>query len=682
MSKYIHPSSYIHTLWKTSPKVIGAFPSLLGAGSTVVQKQETDAQTQILPVPEKIKRAQRLHREQATSQEARAEMTQRVLPTPTYASIEINHDGITIAEITPGSESKTEAEIVTTTKSLYLRNATAALLKWLQNSTRQQDRQYIAAALRQQDGHQLETASRLWLQQDIVPYIIDVDAADQRALEERIRRVVDHFDEDNIVKVGIRADHEVEIAELVTLEDYRKVTPAEDFALLQRLALAFCGKKLVFFSATPQGGGVALMRHALIRLLRLLNVDAHWYVLIPKREAFNITKSKFHNVLQAVALPETVLTDEDRDIYNAWIAENAEAFAEVFKQADVIVIDDPQPCGLIPYIKEANADAKIIYRSHIQIVGSLASQPGTTQHTTWQFLWQYIRQADIFVSHPMQMFIPEDVPAEMIFYMPATTDPLDGLNKPLTEQQMSIYMTMFNNLLIADGQTPLDAQRPYIVQIARFDPSKGIPDVLDAFKQLRDMLEANGKVAPQLVIAGNGSIDDPDGVPVYNLVKRLLEMEPYASFASDVKVMRLPHRDQVLNTLLRKSAVVLQLSIKEGFEIKVTEALMKGKPVIAYQVGGIPLQIEHGVTGFLVEAGHTTQVARHLYDLLTDKRAYRRMSEAAVQRAKKDYLTVPNAICWLYLANQLANSELPQGNYQWVKALAEQQYAPKLRKAA
>ncbi len=124
---------------------------------------------------------------------------------------------------------------------------------------------------------------------------------------------------------------------------------------------------------------------------------------------------------------------------------------------------------------------------------------------------------------------------------------------------MSIYMSIFNNLLIEDGQTPLDTNRPYIVQIARFDPSKGIPDVLDAYKQLRDMLVASGKSVPQLVIAGNSSIDDPDGVPIYNLVKRLLQMEPYVGFASDIKVMRLPHRDQLLNTLLRKSAVVLQL---------------------------------------------------------------------------------------------------------------------------
>jgi glycosyltransferase involved in cell wall biosynthesis len=236
---------------------------------------------------------------------------------------------------------------------------------------------------------------------------------------------------------------------------------------------------------------------------------------------------------------------------------------------------------------------------------------------------------------------------------------------------MSIYLKQFNALLLLEGQTPLDEERPYIIQVARFDPSKGIPDVLEAYRKLRDMLEKQQKPIPQLVITGNSSIDDPDGLPVYNLVKRILESEPYTDFVDDVKVVRLPHRDQILNTLLRKSEVVLQLSLKEGFEVKVTEALMKGKPVVAYKVGGIPLQIQDGITGHLVEVGDITQVARHLYDLLTDESHYQRMSKAAAELAGKDYLTIPNAICWLYLALQLVNGEKLEGHYQWVRALAQ-----------
>jgi glycosyltransferase involved in cell wall biosynthesis len=586
------------------------------------------------------------------------------IPLPTYAGIEVKDDTIHIAEAC-------DDNIITHKRALLHQDAAAEVLNCLKQATQQRQLQFVAASFREND--QLKNMlSRLWLQEDIVPYMIRrQDTAHQLTLEELVKDVVSRFDDNNIVCPALSATHEVQVAELVTLEDYRKTASQEDFALVQELAHTFQGKKLVFFNATPRGGGVALMRHALIRLLRLLHVDAHWYVLLPKKEAFDITKPKFHNVLQAVAAPGTELTQEDKAIYDAWLKENASAFEDVFREAHVIVIDDPQPAGLIPYIKQANPDAKIIYRSHIQIVGRLASQAGTPQHTTWNFLWEKIQLADYFVSHPLKMFIPDNVPAEKIFYMPATTDPLDGLNKPLTEDQMSTYLKLFNALLLQEGQTLLDEQRPYIVQIARFDPSKGIPDVLEAYRKLRDMLEKQLKPIPQLVIAGNSSIDDPDGIPVYNLVWRILQSELYTDFADDVKVMRLPHRDQILNTLLRKSEVVLQLSIKEGFEVKVTEALMKGKPVVAYRVGGIPLQIQDGITGHLVEVGDTTQVAQHLYDLLTDKSKYQRMSTAAAELAGKDYLTIPNAICWLYLALESLSNEKLEGHYQWVKTLAE-----------
>jgi len=590
-----------------------------------------------------------------------------VMPTAIYAGIQVEQGRLLVVE--------KHGDTLTTHRSdLKYLDATVGIIDWFRRSAQQRHLHYIAVVYKEDEALK-SLLSRLWLEEDIVPLVITKqNPAYHLPLNELVSEMAAHFDEEDVVQPVVSATLEVLPSELVTLADYERIAPQNDYELLRELAHRFQGKKLVFINATPRGGGVALMRHALVRLMRLFSIDAHWYNLLPKKEAFDITKTKFHNVLQAVACQETVLTEEEQAVYDAWTRENAQALEGVFRQVDVVVIDDPQPAGLIPYIKEANPAAKIIYRSHIQIVGSLACQECTPQHITWSFLWDKIQHADSFISHPMKMFVPDNVPAAKVLYMPATTDPLDGLNKPLTPERMSTYMQLFNTLLVQAGQTPLDEHRPYIVQIARFDPSKGISDLLDAYRQLRRMLEEQQQVIPQLVIAGNGSIDDPDGVPIYNLIWKLLQSEAYADFASDIKVVRLPHRDQILNTLLRQSAVVLQLSIKEGFEIKVTEALMKGKPMIAYRVGGIPLQIENGIDGYLVEeVGNTTQVAQHLYDLLTDQSLYARMSRAAEDRANRDYLTVPNAICWLYLALKLVNGEQLEGHYQWVKTLAEQE---------
>lgn len=185
---------------------------------------------------------------------------------------------------------------------------------------------------------------------------------------------------------------------------------------------------------------------------------------------------------------------------------------------------------------------------------------------------------------------------------------------------------------------------------------------------------------PQLVLAGNPAIDDPDAPAVYRTLMGLLQSKKYVHLAPDVKVGRLPHRDELLNTLLRKCTVALQLSIREGFEVKVTEALMKGKPVVAYRTGGIPLQIEDGLDGFLVDAGDTLHVAHHLYGLLTDADHYQQMSRAAAcLYNNQDYLTVSNAICWLFLALWLLEKGHIEGYYRSVKTLASQAACSEMR---
>lgn len=123
-------------------------------------------------------------------------------------------------------------------------------------------------------------------------------------------------------------------------------------------------------------------------------------------------------------------------------------------------------------------------------------------------------------------------------------------------------------------------------------------------------------------------------------------------------------------TLLRKSLIALQLSLREGFEVKVTEAHMKGKPVVAYRTGGIPLQIQDGVDGFLIDVGDTTRVADCLYNLLVNQDEYRKMSQNAASLFNRDYLTVSNAVCWLFLGLELAEKGKIEGDYQYVKELA------------
>ncbi len=528
---------------------------------------------------------------------------------------------------------------------------------------------FLACAFNQPQADD-QIMSKLWLSDDIVPIASQRKQTNCQSDVQKLARVAQQSFQDNgVVKIDIAKNRLLNPAWLVTLADYKRKTPSSTFRKLLKEVKQFRGKTISFISATPQGGGVSIMRHALIRLYRLMGVKANWYVLTESPEAFQVTKTKFHNILQAVANKNIQLSNKDKEIYRGWIKDNAEIFSPVFKTSDVIVIDDPQPSGLVPFIKNINPKAKIIYRSHIQIESHLTNKSGTAQAKTWDFIWNNIKNCDLFISHPVEEFIPKQIPEEKTVLMPPTTDPLDGLNKSLTSGQMNYYLKLFNKLLLESNQTPLDLKRPYIIQNARFDPSKGIPDTIEAFSHLMKAYTIDDPQRPQLVIVGHSSVDDPDGIPIYNLTLNLIH-ENYPNLTDDIKVVRLPHIDQLSNTLVRKSKIVLQLSHKEGFEFKVTEALMKGRPVIAYRAGGIPLQIEHNKSGFLVDkVGDTTQVARHLHSLLSDKNLYQKMSQQARKLARKDLLTPTNALNWLFLANRVLADGDFEGNRRHINEL-------------
>nr|CAG8463147.1 6532_t:CDS:2 [Entrophospora candida] len=522
----------------------------------------------------------------------------------------------------------------------------------------------LGAYLKNQNGKNIKKllftsptlASRIWLELDALPFIVHTKGrtVDERASSAVRKTVVwmSPLTPGSIPRISVGYRHEVEVdingmIKLVDLLHYEKTVCPETWRVINTIANELRAKKVrvSFFNATPQGGGVALMRHALIRLCLLLELDVHWFVAKPKPEIFDITKRKFHNVLQGVAPPDVRLTKLDMERFIDWSNTNAECFWSddegPIKNSDVIIIDDPQVCGIIPHIKELNPTCKIIYRSHIEICADLIrDNPNGPQAETWNFLNQYISQADIFVSHPIANFIPDNV-----VLLPASTDPLDGLNKELKDSDKGYYKLIYNRLSNDHCGVVIDFQRPYIVQVARFDP-----------KKLKNT-GWNNYGMPSLIICGAGSIDDPDGTLIYEQTHSLLKESIYQDIVDDISVVRLPPCDQLFNTMLRCAHVVLQLSTREGFEVKVTEALAKGVPVVAFKAGGIPLQIRHGETGFLADVGNTSQVADYLYQLFNDDGLYKRMSQAAKTTVNEEYFTVFQTLNWLYLINQMSNSK-------------------------
>ncbi|KAF7549550.1 hypothetical protein G7046_g8310 [Stylonectria norvegica] len=542
--------------------------------------------------------------------------------------------------------------------------------------------------------------SRLWLELDIVPVVIrpddeqkeqnfwDVKRVDEQA-DSMARKCILNFGPSLVplLQVGFRGIVQTDAGfrvHLTTVEDHKATCAITTWNTMMKYAKSLREKKtkVAFFSSTPQGGGVALMRHALVRLARLLGVDLTWYVPKPRPGVFRITKN-VHNILQGVSHPDQRITQEEKDTITDWIEDNANRYwlseggplrpAEE-GGADVIMIDDPQMPGLIPLIKKITPNRPVLYRSHIQIRSDLVAIEGSPQADIWAYLYNNIKQADMFISHPIPKFVPLNVPREKVVYFPATTDWLDGLNKPLNKWDTGYYGHIYNLACHSQRMTELAwPNRKYIAQVARFDPAKGIPTVIDSYAEFRRQCDKAGITdVPQLVVCGNGSVDDPDGSIIFDQTMAQLETY-YPHLIDDCSIMRLEPNDQLLNTIIANAHVILQLSTREGFEIKVSEALHAGVPVIVSNEGGIPLQVKDKVNGFLVQPGDWKTVAGHLMDLFTDDELHLKMSHEARTGVSDEVGTVGNALGWFYLAakwNETGVDPGLQGNEKWVNDMA------------
>ncbi|KAF2819129.1 UDP-Glycosyltransferase/glycogen phosphorylase, partial [Ophiobolus disseminans] len=549
-----------------------------------------------------------------------------------------------------------------------------------------------------------ELRSQLWQKLDIVcfkfrPFSNHLDDKPTEATEittkvdeesdSVVRKAIEQFGPNNMPRLMVKYRNQVLVdndnqSELATLQDFERTVHPNTWKATMMYADSLKARKvkIAFFNSTPQGGGVALMRHALIRFLRRAGVDCK-----PKPEVFRITKNN-HNILQGVDR-ETRLKEDEINILDEWCEQNAARYWTSGKDAplksratggaDVIIVDDPQMPKLVDIAKRLDPDRPVIFRSHIQVRADLADEAGSSTAGVWNWIWENVQKCDVFVSHPVREFVPANVTPQKVGYMPATTDWLDGLNKEMSPWDLQYYMHEFFLETLKMGVDPqvqfklefADKHRPYIVQIARFDPAKGIPDVLASYAHFRSEYIQDWPTdkIPQLIIAGHGAIDDPDARIIYRQTMDAIR-DTYSAYAPDIIVMRVGPSDQILNTLMTNAHVALQLSTREGFEVKVSEALHHGVPIIATRTGGIPLQIYDGRSGFLVESGDYKTVAKHLYTLFTDKPFYEGMRNFAVHNITDEVSTVGNALCWLYLADALSKGEKVKPHSGWINDMA------------
>lgn len=399
------------------------------------------------------------------------------------------------------------------------------------------------------------------------------------------------------------------------LKDYQSIVGDRVLDELYKLAEPLKGASILHINATAFGGGVAEILISMVPLMRDLELDAEWQIIEGTDEFFNVTKAG-HNGLQGMQIP---FSEQMKTIWQEYNALNAKAFEGNY---DYIVVHDPQPAGLLHYHGHSGGK-HWIWRCHID-----TSNPNMD---FWNFYAPYFSAHDAGIF-TMEQYVGPGVDFKELAIIPPTIDPLSTKNSkiPLPEAQEVVSNFGF------------DLSRPLITQVSRYDPWKDPLGVIDAYRTVK---EANP--ATQLALVGSMATDDPEGWYYLDKTSR------HAGEDSDIYILHNFHGVNAyeVGCFQTVSDVVIQKSTREGFGLVVTEGLWKGKPVIGGNVGGIPLQVVDGKTGFLVDS--VEECAEKILFLLQNPDISETMGMAGREHVRENFLITRHLRDYLRLFNDL-----------------------------
>jgi len=349
-----------------------------------------------------------------------------------------------------------------------------------------------------------------------------------------------------------------------TLADYTHIVGKALIEEIRALAEPLRGRRVLHLSATAFGGGVSEILYTLIPLMRDVGLECEWHVIYGREEFFNATKL-MHNALQGS--PQDLSEGE----WAVWERYNEMNARELSSGWDSIIVHDPQPAALFSLVPEKASSW--IWRCHIDL-----SHPNPA---TVGRLLPYIRDFPTSFFH-MQEYVPTGMGGNVRIVPPAI-DPLAPKNMALSPDDASFVCDQFG----------IDVDRPLMCQVSRFDPWKDPIGVIDAYRLVNEDFPD-----VQLALVGSMATDDPEGWDFFN--------STIEHGAGDPDIHILNNFNSVgaieVNAFQSQADVLVQKSTREGFGLTVSEALWKGRPFVGGAVGGIPLQVQDGVSGFLVNS--------------------------------------------------------------------------------
>ena len=405
-----------------------------------------------------------------------------------------------------------------------------------------------------------------------------------------------------------------------TLESYRSLIGDDALEEILELAKPLKGARVVKINSTPFGGGVAEILSSFVPLMADVGLSADWQVIRAGDDFFRVTKG-MHNSLQGM------LIDWKPQMWELWLQYNR-ANAEMFDEDyDFVIVHDPQPAAILSSLIEmrgARPPGKWIWRCHIDLTDA--------QVQVWDMLRSHVSLYDgaIFT---LRNYMKEDLEGPIPFFVPPSIDPFSAKNADIPADTVEAILRNHE----------IDPERPLIAQVSRFDPWKDPLGVIDVYRMVkRDIPEL------QLVLVASMAYDDPEGWAWYERTVRR------AGEDMDIKVLtNLNGVGNVeVNAFQRAARVIVQKSVREGFGLSVTEGLWKGRPVVAGNVGGIPLQIIDGETGYLVNTAE--ECAGRVLHLLRNPEKADEMGRRGREVVRQQFLITRNLRDYLRIFRTLA----------------------------
>lgn len=391
-----------------------------------------------------------------------------------------------------------------------------------------------------------------------------------------------------------------------SLDDYRSIIRRELYDEIKEISERLQGVRVLNINATSFGGGVAEILYTIVPLMRDIGLDAEWGVMFGAEPFFNVTKG-FHNGLQGA---DYDLTPERRAIFEEYNRQSARALADSGEEWDVMFVHDPQP-ALLKHFSGGlpqNGAPKWVWRCHIDT--------STPNRQILDYLAPYIRDYDAQV-YTMQEYTPPDLDLDGLVLIPPAIDPLSPKNMAFSGIDADYVTRQFG----------IDPERPFLLQVSRFDPWKDPLSVIDVYRGVKEEVPE-----VQLVLIGSMAHDDPEGWDYwYKTVNYAGEDPDIHLFTNLTNVGAIE-----VNAFQSLADVVIQKSIREGFGLVVTEALWKARPTVASRVGGIPMQVTQG-GGILVD--EVPEAAAACTKILKDPEFAREMGLRGKEHVRKHYLT-------------------------------------------